>query len=147
VLRTGVHIASSPPLGHHHSYIFIPKHTAFHFHSLSRPWQPPNRVGHYSPHRVLLRHSIRCMLSSAASQTYLYNLHESWPHQSSCPSLDLSNRHFCLSWFLSPKYANKSAGLCLEGSLSGPLWIGYSFSVVYIYILLTPAALNKCTFF
>jgi hypothetical protein len=29
VLRTGIYIASSPPLGHHHSYIFIPIHTTF----------------------------------------------------------------------------------------------------------------------
>jgi hypothetical protein len=27
VLRTGVYIASSPPLGHHHSYIYLHKHT------------------------------------------------------------------------------------------------------------------------
>jgi hypothetical protein len=37
VLRTGVYIASSPPLGHDHSYIYLHKHTTFHFHSLSRP--------------------------------------------------------------------------------------------------------------
>jgi hypothetical protein len=33
VLRTGIYIASSPPLGHHHSYIYLHKHTTFHFHS------------------------------------------------------------------------------------------------------------------
>jgi hypothetical protein len=37
VLRTGIYIASSPPLGHDHSYIYLHKHHTFHFHSLSRP--------------------------------------------------------------------------------------------------------------